>query len=138
MTLAIATGYSATGVVLPLVSHDRYGTEAVLAAAVTAYTVGALLGALLIARWRPRAQGWAALAGLALYGFTLLSLLLPVHPVFVVAAYALAGVGIELFNVPWFTATQREVAPDKLARVSCVHGGVLRRTRGGRIGALFS
>jgi hypothetical protein len=29
-----------------------------------------------------------------------------------------AGVGIELFNVPWFTAAQREVAPDKLARVS--------------------
>jgi hypothetical protein len=23
--------------------------------------------------------------------------------------------GIELFNVPWFTATQREVEPDKLA-----------------------
>ncbi|SES31919.1 hypothetical protein CCYS_04470 [Corynebacterium cystitidis DSM 20524] len=26
----------------------------------------------------------------------------------------------EIFNVPWFTATQREVAPDKLARVSSV------------------
>jgi hypothetical protein len=29
-----------------------------------------------------------------------------------------AGLGIELFNVPWFTATQREVEPSKLARVS--------------------
>ncbi|MEV6716209.1 MFS transporter [Lentzea sp. NPDC051208] len=118
LTLVIATGYSATGVVLPLVSRDRYGTEAVLAAAMTAYTVGALAGALLIARWRPRAQGWIALAGLALYGFAPLSLLLPVHPALVVAAYVFAGVGIELFNVPWFTATQREVEPDKLARVS--------------------
>lgn len=44
--------------------------------------------------------------------------MLPVHPLVVVAAYAVAGIGIELFNVPWFTATQREVAPDKLARVS--------------------
>jgi hypothetical protein len=34
------------------------------------------------------------------------------------AAYAVAGLGIELFNVPWFTATLREVEPDKLARVS--------------------
>lgn len=118
LTAVIATGYSATGVALPLVSRDRYGTEAVLAGALTAYIVGALVGAVLVARWRPRAQGWVALAGLACYGFAPLSLLLPVHPAMVLAAYALAGVGIELFNVPWFTATQREVDPDKLARVS--------------------
>jgi MFS family permease len=118
LTAVIATGYSATGVALPLVSRDRYGTEVVLAAAMTAYTVGALAGAVVIARRRPRSQGWTALAGLAAYGFAPLSLMLPVHPAVVIAAYAVAGVGIELFNVPWFTATQREVAPDKLARVS--------------------
>ncbi|QCX76400.1 enterobactin exporter EntS [Streptomyces sp. YIM 121038] len=118
LTTVIATGYSATGVALPLVSRDKYGTGVVLAAAMTAYTLGALGGALVVARWRPRAQGRAALAGLALYGFAPLSLVLPVHWTVVVAAYAVAGVGIELFNVPWFTATQREVAPDKLARVS--------------------
>lgn len=118
LTAVIALGYSATGVALPLVSRDRYGTEWVLAAAMTAYTVGALGGALVTARMRPRSQGWSALAGLALYGFAPLSLMLPVHPAVVIAAYAVAGIGIELFNVPWFTATQREVAPDKLARVS--------------------
>ncbi|MFG2011273.1 MFS transporter [Micromonospora sp. NPDC048868] len=118
LTAVIATGYSATGVVLPLVSRDRYGTEAVLAAAMTAYTLGALAGAVVIGRWRPPAQGWTALAGLALYGLVPLSLLLPVNPVLVVSAYVLAGLGIELFNVPWFTATQREVEPTKLARVS--------------------
>ncbi|WP_406514621.1 MFS transporter [Streptomyces sp. NBC_00499] len=118
LTAVIATGYSATGVALPLISRDRYDTEAVLAAATTAYAVGALVGALVIARWRPRSQGWSALAGLAVYGFAPLSLTLPVHPAVVVAAYAVAGLGIELFNVPWFTATQREIAPDKLARVS--------------------
>ncbi|MCT2584380.1 MFS transporter [Actinophytocola gossypii] len=118
LTAVIATGYSATGVALPLVSRDRYDTEFVLAAALTAYTAGALIGAVVVARWRPRAQGWAALAALACYGFAPLALLLPVHWVVVVAAYVVAGLGIELFNVPWFTATQREVAPDKLARVS--------------------
>jgi hypothetical protein len=41
-----------------------------------------------------------------------------VGPVVVFAAYAVVGVGVELFNVPWFTAAQREVEPDKLARVS--------------------
>ncbi|MGI5214654.1 MFS transporter [Plantactinospora sp. CA-290183] len=118
LTAVIATGYSATGVVLPLVSRDRYGTEVVLAAATTAYTAGALGGALLIGRWRPRNQGWSALVGLACYGFAPLSLLFPVHPSAIVAAYLAAGVGIELFNVPWFTATQREVDPRLLARVS--------------------
>ncbi|WP_267242075.1 MFS transporter [Streptomyces sp. PR69] len=118
LTAVIATGYSATGVALPLVSRDRYDTEVVLAAAMTAYTVGALAGALVIGRWRPASPGWAALAGLACYGFAPLSLMFPVHPAVVIAAYVVAGIGIELFNVPWFTATQREVAPDKLARVS--------------------
>lgn len=118
LVAVIALGYSATSVALPLISRDRYDSEWVLAAAMTAYIVGALGGALVIARWRPRSQGWAAFAGLAAYGFAPLSLMLPVHPGVVVAAYAVAGIGIELFNVPWFTATQREVAPDRLARVS--------------------
>jgi MFS family permease len=118
LTAVIALGYSATSVALPLISRDRYDTEWVLAAAMTAYTVGALCGALVTARRRPRSQGWAAFAGLAVYGFAPLSLMLPVHPAVVIAAYVVAGIGIELFNVPWFTATQREVAPDKLARVS--------------------
>ncbi|MEW2585856.1 MFS transporter [Streptomyces virginiae] len=118
LTAVIALGYSATSVALPLISRDRYATEWVLAAATTAYTVGALGGALLTARLRPRSQGWVAFAGLAAYGFAPLSLMLPVHPAVVMGAYAVAGIGIELFNVPWFTATQREVAPDKLARVS--------------------
>ena len=118
LTAVIATGYSATGVALPVISRDRYASEMVLAAGLTAYTAGALIGAVLIARWRPRNQGWAALAGLACYGFAPASLLLPVHPTVVVAGYILAGLGIELFNVPWFTATQREVDPRLLARVS--------------------
>ncbi|MGW1777245.1 MFS transporter [Streptomyces sp. NPDC002104] len=118
LVAVIALGYSATSVALPLISRDRYAGAWVLAAAMTAYIVGALGGALVIARWRPRSQGWAAFAGLAAYGFAPLSLMLPVPPGVVVAAYAVAGIGIELFNVPWFTATQREVAPDRLARVS--------------------
>ncbi|MET9572329.1 MFS transporter [Streptomyces virginiae] len=118
LTAVIALGYSATSVALPLISRDRYATEWVLAAAMTAYTVGALGGALATARFRPSSQGWAAFAGLAAYGFAPLSLVFPVHPAVVIGAYAVAGIGIELFNVPWFTATQREVAPDKLARVS--------------------
>jgi hypothetical protein len=51
-------------------------------------------------------------------GFAPLSLLLPVPSAVIVAAYVSAGPGIEPFNVPRFTATQREVDPRMLARVS--------------------
>lgn len=118
LTAVIATGYSATGVALPLVSAEVYGGATVLAAALTGYTVGALLGGLVIARIRPRAPGWAALAGLAVYAVAPLALLSELPVWVVVGAYVVCGIGIELFNVPWFTAVQREVAPDKLARVS--------------------
>lgn len=118
LTVVVALGYSASGVVLPIVSRDAYGDARLLVAATTAYTAGALLGAVLIARWRPRNQGWAALAALALYGLAPLSLLVPTYIAVPVVAFFLAGIGIELFNVPWFTATQREVPPERLARVS--------------------
>ncbi|MCE7011067.1 MFS transporter [Kibdelosporangium philippinense] len=114
LAAVIFTGYSATGVALPLLSES----EGMLTAALTGYTAGALVGALIMSRWRPRSPGRAALAGLACYGFAPLSLLLDAGPVVVVAAYVVTGIGIELFNVPWFTATQREVEPRLLARVS--------------------
>ncbi|MGH8917153.1 MAG: MFS transporter, partial [Actinomycetes bacterium] len=120
LTAVIMTGYSVTAVALPLVSRDRFGSEVVLAAAATGYTVGALLGALVVARWRPASPGWWALAGWGCYGVAPLALLVPVPPEMVVGAYVVTGIGIELFNVPWFTAAQREVQPRLLARVSSI------------------
>ena len=116
LTAVIATGYSVTAVALPLVARDRYGSEVVLAAAATAYTLGALAGALITTRWRPAAPGWVALAGLAVYAVAPLALLLPVPAAVVVVAYVLTGIGIELVNVPWFTAPQRVVECQRRAR----------------------
>lgn len=79
-------------------------------------TVGALVGGLILACRVPRSEGWAALAGLGVYAAAPVSLALdaPVP----VAVYVVVGLGIEVFNVPWFTATQREVPADRLTRVS--------------------
>ncbi len=120
LTTVICFGYSVTGVLLPILSRARTGGAELLVAATTGYTAGALLGAVLIARWRPRNQGWTALAGLALYCLVPFSLLYPLPVVVPVAAFLLAGIGIELFNVPWFTAAQREVPPARLARVTSI------------------
>lgn len=118
LAAVVATGYSVTGVLLPQVSRDTYGGETVLAGALMAYAGGALVGALLLTRWRPRSPGWTALAGLACYALAPFSLMLSAPPAVVIAAYAAVGLGIELFNVPWFTAIQREVPRTHLARVS--------------------
>lgn len=118
LATVIMTGYSVTAVALPLVSAGTAGSGVMLAAGATSYTAGALLGGLLLARWRPPSTGWVALGGLGLYAVAPLALALDPRLPVVVAAYVVVGIGIELFNVPWFTALQREVAPDRLSRVS--------------------
>lgn len=114
LAAVITTGYSVTAVALPLVS----GSATLLAAATTGYTIGALLGGLLVARWRPANQGWVALGGLSLYALAPIALAFDLPAAAVVAAYVVVGVGIEIFNVPWFTAAQREVPRDRLSRVT--------------------
>ncbi|MFI6482130.1 MFS transporter [Nonomuraea sp. NPDC050663] len=120
LAVQAAAGFSATQVLLPTISRSGFGGDALLASALTAATVGALAGALLMMRWKPPAPGWTALLGLSAYGLAPLSLVLPPSVPTVIAAYAVAGFGSSLFNITWFTATQREVPPHLLARVSAV------------------
>lgn len=119
LTCVISTGYSVTAVLLPIVSKE-FDSPMLMTATVTAYTLGALIGAVILTRWKPLNIGWTALVGLALYGLVPLGLLVPSNIVIPIAAYFAAGVAIEIFNVPWFTSVQREVPADKLSRVSSI------------------
>ncbi|MDO5077096.1 MFS transporter [Corynebacterium sp.] len=121
LAAVIMFGYSATGVLLPLVSEQITGTDTLLAMATTGYGFGAIIGAVLMIRWVPKSQGWWAFAGLAAYGLVAAAMAVALngwHWWIVVTAYVLAGVGIEVFNVPWFTCVQREMKPELIARVS--------------------
>jgi len=120
LTTVVAFGYSVTNVLLPQISEQLAGGPQLMVFSVTSYTLGALAGAVLVSRWQPRAMGWIALLGLAAYGLVPLSLLMAQHMAVPLLAFFLAGVGIEVFNVPWFTATQREVPADRLARVTSI------------------
>ena len=82
----------------------------------TAYVAGTLVGALLLTRWHPVDRGWMALAGLDLWT-GLFSPLFADSMMVPIAAYFIAGIGIEIFNVPWFTAIQNEIPKDRLSRV---------------------
>lgn len=118
LTVVIAVGYSVTTVLLPGISQDISGGAGLMTATTSSYLLGALVGALLTARFEPPSRGWVALFGLGLYGLVPFSLLAADNITVPIAAYFVAGIGTEIFNVPWFTAVQKEIPADRLSRVS--------------------
>ncbi|MFC4530625.1 MFS transporter [Sphaerisporangium dianthi] len=114
--LTIAPGL----VMLPLVSRDVFGDDAVYGTALALLSVGGLAGALISMRWRPVRPGLAGIIGVALYGAVPLTLAWPVSPAFLYACYILAGLGLEIYGVQWAVNLQREIPPERLARVTSV------------------
>ena len=117
LAIWLATTYSLQQLILPLVSRERFGGNTLIGIALGSYSVGAIAGALVLGRWTPKRPGLLAFAGLSLYALVPLALLVS-SPSLIVLAYLLGGIGIELFNIPWFTAIQREVPKEMLGRVS--------------------
>lgn len=62
--------------------------------------------------------GVLAFFGLSTYGLVPISLAYESSVFLICFSYFLGGVGIELFNIPWFTAIQREVPPNLVGRVT--------------------
>lgn len=100
-------------VLLPVVSTTRFGSPAVYGLALTCYGVGGLIGGLITMAWRPRAVGVLAMVSMALYAAAPLSLLLATSPLPILAAYVIAGAGVEIYAIHWEVALQRAI-PDQL------------------------
>jgi hypothetical protein len=84
----------------------------------TAGSLGLLAGGLVLLRLRPERLLLAATLGFMLTIPFLLALSIPASLAVVVAAAALAGIGIEVFSIFWDTTLQQEIAQEKLSRVS--------------------
>jgi len=84
----------------------------------TAGSLGLLAGGLVLLRLRPERPLLAATLGFMLTIPFLLALSIPASLPVVVAAAALAGIGIEVFSILWDTTLQQEIAQEKLSRVS--------------------
>ncbi|CAM3362465.1 MFS transporter [Kibdelosporangium persicum] len=118
----LALGFAVQQVTLPLVSRNELGGDTFMGVALGCYSAGAVVAALVMARWTPRRPGLVAFVGLSFYGLVPLALTVPsvspqVGAVLVLLAYFLGGVGIEAFNIPWFSAIQREVPPERMGRL---------------------
>lgn len=118
-TVFIGFVYAPYVVLAPQVARTALGGVGAWAAISTGAGVGAVAGGLLGMRWRPRYPLRFAFLAFLISGpalFVLLGAHAPV-PVLVVLA-VFDGASGTLFNLFWYTALQREVPHQELARVS--------------------
>ena len=123
VTIVVFTGavmcvYAPWYALAPIIARDQYGSAGVFGVLESVAGVGAVVGALLALRWRPRHPLAAGL---------LLTLAWPVQdglfalraPVGVVVVFAFAtGFGFSLLMIWWETALARHIPPRALGRVS--------------------
>jgi len=118
--LLLMTVIAPENVLLPVIARREFGTDAVYAGSLAAFSLGGVAGAFLAIRWRPTHPGQVAwLLGLS-FGLIPLALMFAVSPWPIIAAYLVTGACWEPFAVWWTSALQREVPQDRLARVSSV------------------
>jgi MFS family permease len=102
----------------PAIAKDHFGGAAPWGLVLTAQSLGLIAGGLLLLRFRPRRLLLAATLGFLLTVPFLLALAGPAPLVGVVAAAAIAGLGVEIFGILWDTTIQQEIPQEKLSRVS--------------------
>ncbi|MDO1582570.1 MFS transporter [Rhizobium oryzicola] len=115
----LALGNSVQQLLLPVISRDLLGGNTFMGLALSSYAAGALIGALYLGSTKAQPLGCIAFIGLALYGLVPLALASGENW-FILAAYFLGGLGIELFNIPWFTTIQSRIPRDLLGRISSI------------------
>ena len=102
----------------PAIAKAHLGGATAWGLILTAQSVGLVAGGLVLLRLRPERLLRAATLGFLLTVPFLLALSVPVALAGVVAGAALAGIGIEVFQVLWDTTLQQEIVQEKLSRVS--------------------
>jgi MFS family permease len=105
------------GVLGPAIAKDHFHGAAGWGLVLTAQSLGLLVGGVILLRLRPRRLLLTATLGFLLTIPFLLTLAGPLPLATVVAAAALAGIGIEIFGIMWDTTMQQEIPQEKLSRV---------------------
>jgi DHA3 family tetracycline resistance protein-like MFS transporter len=104
-------------VLLPVISREHLGGNSAFAFLISIYAAGALAGAIVSLRIRPRLPGVVALLALMPWPVFFLLLVGPASLALIAIAAFTAGLGEQIFEVLWVTAQQRDVPRDLLARV---------------------
>jgi DHA3 family tetracycline resistance protein-like MFS transporter len=105
-------------VLLPVIGRREFGHDTVYATSLALFAAGGVVGALVAIRLKPRRPGLVGAIGWLPFTAVPLVLAYPEAPWLFYVAYFVAGAGFEPFNIYWQSALQREIPPDRLARVS--------------------
>jgi MFS family permease len=116
--LAIPLGYAPIYVLGPTIAEQTYDETAVFGIVTTAYGAGALAGALIGLRWRPRHPMRAAFLVIAVWPVMVTSYALGAPVPLVVLLSIWTGMGFALFDVFWNTTMAEQIPPHALSRAS--------------------
>jgi MFS family permease len=104
-------------VLLPVIANEDLGGTDVYGWLLAVAGIGAMGGALIAGRWRPRMPGLVATLALLPSALTLLVLIGPAPLVVVGASVLIGGAGEAVFDIYWNSGVQRDVPDRLLARV---------------------
>ncbi|MFI7319246.1 MFS transporter [Streptomyces venezuelae] len=107
-------GYQMLG---PLYAQRVLGGAALWGVVVSAFTGGLIAGAALALAWRPSAAGAVVCGGTVMLALPLAAMAVRAPLPALVAAYVVAGAGLELAMVVWLSLLQERIPGDRLSRV---------------------
>lgn len=116
--IALPLGYAPLYVLGPTIAEDVYDSAAVFGLVTACYGAGALAGALIGFRWRPRYPMRAAFLVMAAWPVMLVAYAVGGPIAIVVALSVATGTGFALFDVFWNTAMAERIPPHALSRAS--------------------
>jgi MFS family permease len=102
----------------PALAKTQLGGAGSWGLILAAQSIGAVLGATLMLRYRPRRMLRSGSLAVPLLALPLLALAAPLAVALIAAAALLAGAGMEIFAVNWSTALQEQIPPSLLSRVA--------------------
>jgi MFS family permease len=116
--LAVPLGYAPLYVLGPTVAEEAYDSAAIFGVVTAAYGLGALAGALIGFRWRPRHPMRAAFLVIAVWPVMIVAFAIGLPVVLVVPLAVATGAGFALFDVFWNTTMAEQIPPHALSRAS--------------------
>jgi hypothetical protein len=108
----------AFGVLGPVVANRHLGGAGSWGVILAADSIGAVLGASAMVRYRPRRLLLAGNLGVALFVLPLFALAVTRDVPLIAVAALVSGVGAEVFEVNWSVALQEQVPLNMLSRIS--------------------
>ena len=117
-TLMTAVTSGTINVLGPVVADAQLGGARSWGLILASYGLGAVLGGLVMMRYRPQRMLLVAMTAAGIFAILLFALAVPLAVPLIMAAALLVGLSSEVFMVNWVTTMQQEIPHDLMSRLS--------------------